>query len=194
MIPSPRHRAEPSSDDEHGFTLVEVLVALVVMIAVLVPSALLLSTSTKVLTFSQAKWVASNLLGGVIEHDRAAAEAAGAASATGWSGSPIAPTLPSLSSQTVNGVTFSFARTVGWCAEQTVNGVTNWGDFPNANTVVFGVINGNTVYQPAAYAEYVTVSWPGHSLGSGQTFPTPTANEDISHVNPPTSSSGCPLK
>jgi len=60
--------------------------------------------------------------------------------------------------------------------------------------VVFTTFNGTTVFQPPAYGEYVTVSWAGsHSLGAGQVITTPTANEDISHANPPTSSTGCPL-
>jgi hypothetical protein len=176
---------------------VEVLVATVVMLAVLVPASLLLATSTKVLSFSQAKWVASNLLAGVLEQDRTVAETAGAAGTSGWSaqGATIAPVLPSLSStKMVNGVTFRFTRSVGWCAEQTVNGLTSWGNFPDAHTAVFGVINGTTVYQPPAYGEFVTVSWPGgHSLGAGQVITTPTANQDISHVNPPAASVGCPL-
>jgi Tfp pilus assembly protein PilV len=185
------------ASDERGVTLVEVLVATVVMLAVLVPASLLLATSTKVLSFSQAKWVASNLLAGVLEQDRAVAETAGTVGTSGWSlhGGVIAPVLPSLSStKQVNGVIFSFTRTVGWCAEQTVGGVTSWANFPNANTVVFGVINGATVYQPPAYGEFVTVSWPGgHSLGAGQVIATPTANQSISHVNPPATSTGCPL-
>jgi prepilin-type N-terminal cleavage/methylation domain-containing protein len=195
-----RHQRSTQRPDERGFTLVEVLVATVVMIGVLVPASLLLATSTKVLSFSQAKWVGSNLLAGVLERDRAAAEGAGTVGASGWSGTPIAPSLPSLpATKQVNGVTFSFGRTTGWCAEQTVNGVTTWANYPNTNTVVFGVINGSTVYQPPAFGEFVTVSWPGgHSVQAGQVIATPTANESISHVNPPSSSTangaiGCPL-
>ena len=198
MTGSHRRHRRHQGPDERGFTLVEVLVATVIMLVVLVPSSLLLSSSTSVLSYSQSKWVASNLLAGIMEQDRAVAEESGISTSGGWpasGGNPIAPSLPAISSRTVNGVTFSFTRTLGWCAEQTVNGVTNWGDYPNADTVVFTTVPA-TVYQPPAFSEYVVVEWPGHSLGSGQVLPTPAANQELTNGNPPTSSTKapCPLK
>ena len=98
------------SSDERGFTLIEVVMAGVLMLAVLVPASLLLAGSTKALNLNQAKVVASNLLSGVLEEDRVAVDAQGAAAVLGWSGSPIAPSLPALSSVKVGGVTYTLQR------------------------------------------------------------------------------------
>src|SRR5271169_2735436 len=131
---------------EQGFTLVEVIVAGVVMMTVLIPSAMLLSSSAKVLTVTQAKIVAADLATGVLEEDRALADSGP------WSGSPPAPLLPSLcttppmGTQTVNGVVFTIGHCGGWCAQATGAGATTWADYAA------------TPVAPPAYGVLVTVS------------------------------------
>jgi type II secretory pathway pseudopilin PulG len=138
-----------------GFTLVEVIVAGVIMVMVLVPSAMLLSSSAKVLTVTQSKIVAANLAAGVLDEDRALADA------KAWSGSPIAPTLPAPAASSVNGVAFGVTRTTGWCT--LAGGV--WTSYASVPTT------------PVAYGVLVTVTWlaQAHSLSAGAVLTTPGA-------------------
>jgi len=179
--------------DERGFTLVEVVVAGLLLVLVLVPSAMVLSTSTKVLSLNQDKVVAANLLSGTLEEDRTIATVSGQGSITGWSGSPtIAPPLPTLPTVVVNGVAFTFNRQTGWCAPAQVNGMTKWANYPLSGTYQ---VEGMSVDEPPAFAEYLTVSWRGgaDSLSAGQVLTTPAANDDIHGANPPATSGSCPL-
>jgi type II secretory pathway pseudopilin PulG len=139
---------------EQGFTLVEVLVAGVIMIMVLVPSAMLLSSSARVLSVTQAKIVAANLATGVLDEDRALA-----GSGT-WAGTPPVPGLPAPTSPTtVNGVLFSVSQSGGWCAL----GSGALGDYASAPAA------------PPAYGVLVTVTWlsGAHSVTAGETLTTP---------------------
>jgi type II secretory pathway pseudopilin PulG len=156
-------RPRPSRCDEVGFTLVEVIVAGLIMVMVLVPSALLLSSSTKILTVTQSKIVAANLAAGALDEDRALADA------TAWSvpaspaGSPIAPVgLPGTTTSTVNGVAFTIEPTYGWCT---------------LKPALFWDAYGPTVPStPLAYGIIVKVSWyGGHKLSAGAVLSTPGA-------------------
>jgi type II secretory pathway pseudopilin PulG len=192
LIATPRQRARSRPVDERGFTLIEVIVAGVLLLVILLPSALILSTSTKVLSINQTKVVAANLLNGVLEQDRSASDsapwcAAPAAPACQGVTTPAAPTLTTLTAILVNGVNYTFQRSVGWCAPATLNGTTFWTTFPNPPTGTSSYPN-----EPPAYAEYVTVTWRSQSISSGQVFTTPAAVEGMSD-NRPTSSTSCPL-
>lgn len=159
-----------------GFTLVEVIVAGVIMVMVLVPSAILLSSSAKVLTITQAKIVAANLAGGVLDEDRAVA------GASVWAGTPVAPTLPTPSVNTVNGVTFSVSQTKGWCALS--SGA--WANYVAAPAA------------PPAYGILVQVSWLGgaHSVTAGAALSTPMVVVAAGVGNSggaPSASAACPL-
>jgi len=141
--------------DEGGFTLIEVVVAGVVMMTVLIPCAMLLSSSAKVLTITQAKIVAANLASGILDEDRAVADA------KTWSGTPTAPVVPAPSSTTVNGVAFSVSQATGWCTLS--SGA--WASYAPAPST------------PLAYGILVTVTWmhDAHSVTAGATLTTPTS-------------------
>jgi type II secretory pathway pseudopilin PulG len=169
-------RDGPSKRTDEGFTLLEVVVAGVIMILVLVPSAMLLSTSAKVLGVTQAKIVAANVATGVLEEDRAVADS------VTWSGAP-APSLPvPTSPTTVNGVKFSVSQSGGWCALS----AGAWGDYASAPSA------------PPAYGVLVTVSWlsGAHSITAGEALTTPVAVVAMGTANPggaPATSTTCPL-
>src|SRR5271169_2258245 len=119
MLVSPRLPGRCAAADERGFTLVEVLVAGVLMILVLVPSALVMSTSTRVLTLNRATVVAANVLAGVLEQDRAWVDSV-PWKATAGVVAPK-PAVPAPAGPTVNGVTFTVSQSFGWCAQTTSN-------------------------------------------------------------------------
>ena len=169
-----RRAAPRRCANEQGFTLVEVIVAGVIMLVVLLPSAMLLSSSAKAITANQAKVVAANLASGVLEEARAAADS------QTWTGTPVAPNLPSPTTPgPVNGIVYTVTEQGGWCAPTTANGVTGWGDYASAPS------------SPPAYAVLVTVTWLGasHTLTFGAMLATPVAALD----SIPSSSTGCPL-
>jgi len=164
-------------------------VAGILLLVILLPSAMVLSVSSKALSVDQARVVASNLASGVLEQDRAAADSAPWCTFPAPPATPVCeaspqPSLTTLSPQKVNGVTFTFTRAVGWCAESmSSQGVTTWSDY--------AALPG----EPQAYAEYITVSWHGtHSLSAGQVFTSPQVIEEA-YDNRPSSSTAqpCPL-
>ena len=171
--------ARASGGSEGGFTLVEVVVAGLILVTVLIPSAMLMSNSTTVLTVNQAKLVAANLASGALDEDRALADVAG------WSGSTvIAPALPTTAvTSTVNGVAFTVTPHLGWCALTSGS----WGDYSTATA------------GPPAYAVLVVVTWLGsHVLTEGETLTTPTTvvNQGVGNTGGAPSSSSpapCPL-
>ncbi len=161
----------------------------ILLLVVLLPSAMILSVSTKALSVDQAKVVASNLASGVLEQDRAAADSAPWCTFPTPPSAPVCqepprPSLTTLSPQRVNGITFTFTRAAGWCAESTSSlGITTWSDYSSLPG------------EPQAYAEYVTVSWLGtYSLSAGQVFTSPQVIEE-QYDNRPSSSTAqpCPL-
>jgi type II secretory pathway pseudopilin PulG len=159
---------------EQGFTLVEVIVAGVIMLTVLLPTAMLMSSSTKALSLNQTKVVAANLASGVLEEARAAADS------QTWSGTPVSPNLPAPQAPgPINGVTYTVTEQSGWCAPATVNGVSAWADYASMPS------------SPPAYGVLVTVTWLGasHVLTFGEVLTTP-----VTAVNSvPSSSASCKL-
>ncbi|HXX89119.1 MAG TPA: hypothetical protein VEI83_02705 [Acidimicrobiales bacterium] len=174
-----RRRGASRAGSEIGFTLVEVVVAGTIMIMVLVPSAMLLSSSARVLSVTQAKIVAANLAAGVLDEDRALA------GTSSWTGSPVAPTLPAPATPTtVNGIAFTVTQAAGWCTLAAGSG--SWSGYATPPT------------PPAAYGILVTVKWlsGSHWVTSGETLATPGVVAAAGTGNPggaPSTSGSCPL-
>jgi len=158
----------PGPSSQEGFTMLEVVVAVVVLLVALVPNAYLLSSADSLLTANRSKTVAVNLASSQLEEDRSVADA------ETWSTGPFAPSLPApTASQTVGDTVYAMTQSAGWCAE---TGGT-WGDFLHAPA------------QPAGYGILVKVSWEAGSVSAGTVLMTPVGqSSDV-----PTSSSACPL-
>jgi Tfp pilus assembly protein PilV len=152
-----------------GFTMVEVVVAAVVLLIVLVPASGLLSNSGNFVTESKAQAEASHLASGLLEQDRASA-----ASSSWWgAGTPPTPALADTTPtvESVGGVPFSVRQQGGWCAE--TNGA--WGStFTNASEVGYGV--------------QATVTW---QAGTHQVVSTTVLAVPLSIALP--NSGSCPL-
>ncbi|MHB1712580.1 MAG: hypothetical protein ACYCV7_14480 [Acidimicrobiales bacterium] len=127
---------------EEGQSLIEVVIALAVLVVVLVPALLLVTSSTKVVYNNQFKVTAANLANGQLEADRTQAVA---------SGLPL-PTPPSPHS--IGSESYVISQQSGWCAPPiTVDGVTTqWGPYSQGKW-------------PYAYGVTVTVTWKGDPAG-----------------------------
>jgi type II secretory pathway pseudopilin PulG len=124
---------------EEGASLIEVLVALVVLVAVLVPALFLVSNSTKVVYNNQFKVTAANLANGQLETARNQVIAQQTVALT-------APTTP----RTIGSESYKIVQQGGWCTTPTTT-VTTWGN--------------STSVQPYAFVDLVTVSWNGNPTG-----------------------------
>lgn len=125
---------------EEGQSLVEVLIAIVVLVAVLVPALLLVTKSTQAVYNNQYKVAAVNLANGQLEADRTQA-------VTGQT-LTLTPPTPSV---TVGTETYSVSQSANWCAPPTTAGG-SWTPYTS----------GGASY---AYGVAVTVTWKGDSTG-----------------------------
>jgi prepilin-type N-terminal cleavage/methylation domain-containing protein len=162
-----RGEADAAVWRDEGFTLIEVVVASVVLLIVLVPGMWLLATSSSYVSQSKNKVAAANLASGLLEQDRASADA------QTWTSNAPTLTDTSASSVTVTGTPFSVEQTGGWCAESSGG----WASYSSAPST------------PAAYGVLATVTWQSgqQSLQVGTVLPTPATG-----VTAP-SSGTCPL-
>lgn len=154
---------EPADHGQEGLSLLEVVIAVSVLLAVLVPTGFLLTTSGSVLADNRSTTVAANLASGQLQQDRTTAVSHGQ--------------LPAASTSTtvVDGVTYTLTQSVGWCGESTGG----WGDYQAAAP-------GST-----AYGVLVTVSWRGSapSVSAAGLLTTPASDPGMV----PPSSESCPL-
>jgi hypothetical protein len=151
----------PARSREEGVTLMEVVLSATLLLVVLVPSTVLLQTSSSLLSVNKAKVVAANLASGQLEADRAAADGAP------WTGTPAVPDLPTPVSPVqvpTGGGSYTVSQVAGWCAESTNGAGTTW-------TTYTGLPAGN----PPAYTVTVTVGWPvgSHDVSAAETLTTP---------------------
>jgi prepilin-type N-terminal cleavage/methylation domain-containing protein len=172
--------------EERGFTLVEVMVAMVIIMIAIGSASLALIGTDNVETFNQQRAQAAQVLASQFEKDNSVAEN------TAWASTgPVG--LPSSATYNVDGNKISVTLRGGWC-EQTSDGT--WVSYSGyvapspppppppdsfaAYTTVIGY--------PMAWKEVATASW-----GHGQTMqlsgfiPVP-----INQPVQPTSSGGCP--
>lgn len=153
---------------EEGQSLVEVLIAITVLIAVLVPALLLVTKSTQAVYNNQYKVAAANLANGQLETDRNQA-------VTGQTLTLTAPATP----VTVGTEKYNVTQSANWCKPPTTVGG-SWTPYTS----------GGASY---AYGVAVKVTWNGDSTGvqvSG-VLTTPMGMF-ISGTFPPTAAS-CPL-
>jgi type II secretory pathway pseudopilin PulG len=160
---------------EEGFTLVEVVVALGLLVLVLVPTADLMLTSGKVLATNRSEIVAANLASGCLEQDRAIEDAAGT-----W---PVT-SLPGCSTSG-GGAAYSIEQHTGWCYERSGT----WTTYPPSGVP-------ETATNPPAFAELATVTWANgaRSLSVGQVLTTPyAAVASVPYTSTDPLYSPCPL-
>lgn len=174
-----RRHAAPASH-EQGFTLIEVVVATMVLLVILVPTAYVISTSDTLLTTNRSKTVAVNLATSQLDEDRSVADAqtwSTTACSSAPSGVCAAPDLPAVTaSRSVGDTVYATSQSVGWCAEKGISGP--WANYTSSPT------------NPAGYGVLVKVSWEGGSVSAGTVLMTPSSQwGDV----PADSSSGCPL-
>lgn len=150
-----------------GFSLVEVVIAIAVLMLAIVPSAALLVTSNQVVATNGAAVVAANLAAGCLEQDRAVEDAAVSFPDTAGT-LPVCPTGG-------GGASYHLTQTAGWCQESTSG---TWGDYS-------GYVAGTDA--PPAYGLLVTVAWSGHHESAGQIVTSPLT------ASIPASSTSCPL-
>jgi type II secretory pathway pseudopilin PulG len=168
--PIPERRAF----SDRGQSLVEVVIALSVLVVVLVPALLLVTSSTKVVYNNQFKVTAANLANGQLEADRNHAVAK--------IGLPPVVPLPSPTTpQLVGSESYAISQQAGWCQPS------------NARPGVWTTYASGTAF---AYGVLVTVTWPGHAgtpaAGSVQVagiLTTPGGTSPPSSPSPPL----CPL-
>lgn len=131
---------------QDGISLLEVVIAVSVLLAVLVPTGFVLTSSGTVLASNRSTTVAANLASGQLQQDRT--------TAVSQSALPAAAT----STTVVDGVTYQVAQQVGWCAE--ADGT--WGNYTSApaGAVGYGVlvtVTWGAAAQPAAAAGLLTI-------------------------------------
>lgn len=126
---------------EDGQSLVEVLVALVLLVAVLVPALFLVTGSTRVVYNNQFKVTAANLANGQLESARNLTVA-----------QQVAPTTPLTFTKTVgtSSEVYTVVQTGGWCRTPTA-ALTTWGNYSGS--------------QPYAFVVLVTASWKANPTG-----------------------------
>jgi type II secretory pathway pseudopilin PulG len=161
-------RLERRDFRDDGQSLVEVLIAITVLIAVLVPALLLVTKSTQAVYNNQFKVAAVNLANGTLEADRNQA-------VTGQSLMLLTPATP----VTVGTEKYNVTQSASWCKPPTAAGG-SWMPYTT----------GGASY---AYGVAVKVTWNGDSVGiqvSG-VLTTPMGLF-ISGTFPPTAAT-CPL-
>ncbi|HZU79207.1 MAG TPA: type II secretion system protein [Acidimicrobiales bacterium] len=165
---------------EAGFTLVEVLVAGTLLLLILVPTAYLIVSSTKLVTANKASVTAAQLAASQLEADRTFADTAT------WSGAPAAPsgswpgylTIPS------PGIKYTISRSYGWCMDsQSQSTWTTTAAGSTIPTFPSGMVG---------YKEVVTVTWQTGSLKASQILQAPDTVITGASGSIPTSAASCP--
>ena len=126
---------------EEGQSLVEVVVALVVLVVVLVPALFLVTGSTRVVYNNQFKVTAANLANGQLETARNL----------------------SVAQQTVPTSILTTTKTVGTSPE--VYTVVQKGGWCTAPTTAVPMWSNSTSAQPYAFVVLVTVTWKSNTTG-----------------------------
>lgn len=167
-----RGRPDPSPHQE-GFTLIEVIVASVILLVVLVPTAALLNSSSGFVTQAKAQTEAAHLASGLLEQDRASAAAPGY-----WPDDEPSLVDTQAIDEKLGNLPFSVVQSGGWCAE--VSG--EWESYSSSDPP--------TGQTEEAYGVKAEVRWQDGSQNVTLTTLLTTPATVSVPSNPPTS---CPL-
>jgi prepilin-type N-terminal cleavage/methylation domain-containing protein len=154
-----RHRANGPDRPDSGFTLVELVVALLLLAIIMSASLYALLQGLGLSRDNQERVVASNLVSGVLEKLETST-----LSSTGFNTVAASVGTTALANQTVAGTTFHFTQTNEWESRGATSSVCSSGT--NTNLVLVVTVKATWGYGGESVSESTTMAPPSGSVGT----------------------------